>query len=472
MDEIDHWVVQSEGDLGDASHVIGRYASGSSGPTVHRGPMDLGDDAEANEHCTGLIKLTKDYSDIYFAHDAWSNYLDMFGTLKDYRLPVSAFASQQVVMSTRPGKLSSYDDYYITDTGLFILETTMSVFNQDLYQYVGPSTLFTWFRAIHATWTAHNGSEWTSTFIRHNSGTYNNQYLVLDANKFERFKRPTQDLLWVIEQFPGDNWRSADITERLVNDLFVLSINKPSFPELYEIAGYPEQVAAAGATGNYWTYETSARYLLIQREAPRLEAFEDFQKFMRYNNWRRDLFSNGDSAQMISARADLRSYKNPYGPVRMSGGMDSKTARLTRAVTKLEFTAIASPVHDNGNTVWNFTAFGVNQTDGLPEVWAFDDLGWQNFSADGFSLCGKFGNKKDCQASQWCGWCSWPEKCFAGDKNGRFFDEDDCEGSFTVDVALTDYAIPLIASISAIVVVFVGIVAALHYYRLKKGSEL
>jgi hypothetical protein len=473
MTQIDHWILQSEGDLGDSAHVIGRFATGSSGPTVFHSPMDLNDDF-TNEHCTGLIKLTKNYSDIFFAHDAWSSYLDMFGTLKDYRLPISSFNAQQIVMSTRPGKLSSYDDYYIADSGLLVLETTMSIFNDDLYEFVGPETLFTWLRAIHATWTSHSGQEWTSTFIKHNSGTYNNQYLVLDGNKFQPGSKPTTDLLWVIEQFPGSNWRSADITERFVNDLFVLSINKPSFSELYDIAGYPGKVTDSGIAGNYWTYETSARYLLIVREAPRLEEFEEFRNFMRYNNWARDLFSNGDSAQMISARADLRSYKNPYGSARASGGMDSKTARLSRAITRLKFTAIASPVHENGNSVWNFTGFGEWKPEGLPDLWDFDTKGWQDFGGQDFAFCKKFTKQEDCENQTWCGWCGFNEDfkngvCFAGDKDGVFFPElDVCEGRFTVKTELQSYAIPLIATISSIVIVVVVTVLALHIYNRRR----
>jgi hypothetical protein len=475
MTVIDHWILQSEGDLGDVSNVVSRWASGGGGgPTVRLSREDLANPPVDNEHCTGLIKLTKNFSDIYFAHDAWSNYSDMFGTLKDYHLPVGNFSAKQIVMSTRPGKLSSYDDYYIADSGLLVLETTMSLLNPDLYQFLGPQTLFTWLRAIHATWISPNGSEWTSNFIRHNSGTYNNQYLVLDSNKFLRGQKPTTDLLWVIEQFPGDNWRRADVTQKLVTDGFFPSINKPSFPELFEIAGYPEQVAAAGPTGNYWTYETSARYLLIQREAPRLDDFNDYRKFMRYNNWARDLFSNGDSAQMISARADLRSYKNPYGPVKGSGGMDSKTARLTHAVTRLAFTAIASPVHDNGNSVWSFTGFLNETRAGLPDVWEFDNLGWQDFAGEGYALCAKFTKKKDCEEQKWCGWCGFTEDhkdgvCFAGDKEGPFFpDIDKCEGSFSVEQKLPGYAVGLIASISAIVVVVIIAIGALHYYNLQK----
>ena len=468
MTLIDHWILQSQGDLGDAEHAVGRYAKGPVGPTKSLMDAESGDPVTLGDHCTGLFKLTKDYSDVYMAHDAWSTYLDLHGALKEYHLPCDKFNAKRVLMSTRAGKLSSYDDFYIADSGLFVIETTMSLFNADLYEFVKPQTLFTWMRAIHAMWTAHNGSDWTQTFIKHNSGTYNNQYLVLDSNKFERFKKPTQDLLWVIEQYPGPHWKRADVTEQLVRDLYFPSINKPSFKELYEIAGYPEKVAASGATGNFYTYETSARYLIIQREAPRLEDFESFKAFMRYNNWKRDIYSNGDASQQIMSRYDQRRKGDPYGAAKMFGGLDSKCMRLTEAVTSLEFHAIASPSFDN-NPVWNFSgsAWPDVRHDGLPDVWNFS---WIRFKSADYTMCGNYETKEECVENSWCGWCMYDQKCMAGDKSGPFGDAQ-CESGWGVKTVTPSWAIPVIAAVCVIVVLVVGGVLLLHFMKKRKENR-
>jgi hypothetical protein len=451
MSLIDQWVVQSEGDIDDVAHVISKYAQNTpSGPTV-----DLTEDNMESEHCTAVIKLTKDFSDIYFAHDSWANYLDLFGVLKDYRLPVRSFVAHQVVMSTRPGKLSSYDDFYMADSGLFVMETTMSVFNTSLFEYIKPQVIFTWFRAIHTTWTSHNGAEWTTNFIRHNSGTYNNQYMVIDSNKFTRFEKPTTDLLWIIEQYPGPHWLRADVTAKLVADGYWPSINKPSFKALFDIAGYPQKIASVGATGDYDEYEGTSRYLIIQREAPRLDDFEIFKKFMRYNNWRRDLYSNGDAVQQIMARTDLRRYKNPYGAAKLHGGLDSKAAKVSEGVTKLAFHAIASPAHDNGNPPWSFEKSSFNITDhrGLPDTWTFDDRGWNVFAGKGVAACARFATKGDCIGKQFCGWCGGSKKCLAGDDDGTFEVEEKCESGWTLKSGLPDAALGGIVAAVVIVVV-------------------
>jgi hypothetical protein len=417
------------------------------------------------EHCTGFIKLTKDYSDIYFAHDAWSTYLDLHGALKEYDIPAPGFVARRVVMSTRPGKLSSYDDYYLTDSGLFVLETTMTVFNQDLYEFTSAQSVFTWLRATHATWTAHNGSDWTKIFIRPNSGTYNNQYLIVDTNRFERYKKPERDLLWVIEQYPGDNWRSADITEKLVSDTWFGSINKPSFKDLYVIAGYPDKVASMGEQGNFYTYETSARYLLMQREGPRLDDFELFKAFMRYNNWRRDPYSNGDASQQIMSRYDQRRYKDPYGDAKMFGGLDSKAARLTEVRTKLAFHAIGSPSYDN-NPVWNFSgsAYATVDHDGLPDVWNFS---WIQFGADHYGIC-EGRNSDDCKDQEYCGWCSGQTSCLPGDKDGPFFGVS-CSSGWSAKGKFPDWAIGVI--VAGVLLVLAAIIIAVVLVRRRRRQR-
>ena len=54
---------------------------------------------------------------------------------------------------------------------LVVMETTNSVLNNSLYEYVTTETVLTWMRVIAANRMASNGSEWTQLFSRYNSGT-------------------------------------------------------------------------------------------------------------------------------------------------------------------------------------------------------------------------------------------------------------------------------------------------------------
>ena len=50
-----------------------------------------------------------------------------------------------------------------------------------------------------------NGKQWTDTFSRYNSGTYNNQWMVIDLKKVDNETGEILDGAFnVVEQIPGD----------------------------------------------------------------------------------------------------------------------------------------------------------------------------------------------------------------------------------------------------------------------------
>lgn len=65
---------------------------------------------------------------------------------------------------------------------------------------------------------------------QHNSGTYNNQYMVVDLARFRAGQALEPGLLWVVEQIPG-RVSSADLTAVLAQGHWG-SYNVPYFPEV------------------------------------------------------------------------------------------------------------------------------------------------------------------------------------------------------------------------------------------------
>ena len=449
LEEFDLWFLQSAGDMFDLAAIY----------------KDDKPTQEFREHCTGLVRLTDNYDDIYFSHDAWSDYRELHGQLKEYDLPIPEFKTRKIVMSTRVGKLFSYDDFYIADSGLFVIETTLNNYNDKLYDLVVPQCLFTWLRAVHATWVAQSGREWSEIFIRHNSGTYNNQYVIVDSKKFERYEKPTKDLLWIIEQFPGDNWRMSDVTSYLVEKGYFPSVNCPYHQDLYEIAGYPELVKSMGIYGDYRSNFKSPRYQIMLREVPRIKTFEEFKSFMRYNNWKRDPYSQHDPAQQIASRYDLREFETPYGKPNNFGDLDSKCLCLTEAVTQMKMHAIASPPYEN-NPVWEF---GVPPFDhinyfGLPKVWNFN---WTTFSSEGYNICKQHKSQESClNNTKWCGWCLFESKCMPGEASGPFSGFK-CESGWKTPEKLQPWALKVVIPTTIICVLFCLVVYSLHFVSKK-----
>lgn len=108
-------------------------------------------------------------------------------------------------MSSYPGKLNSLDDFYVVSTGLVVSETTNDLMNNTLFAFIKPTTVPTGFRAMIANRLAKDGRHWTRTFEKHNSGTYNNQWIVIDYNKVNVSTdgiHLSNETFWMLEQLP------------------------------------------------------------------------------------------------------------------------------------------------------------------------------------------------------------------------------------------------------------------------------
>ncbi|EGD71986.1 phospholipase B-like protein B, partial [Salpingoeca rosetta] len=178
-------------------------------------------------HCSALVKLTGDFSQLFMAHSSWFRYQVTNRIYKHYNLKADVSAAQKISFSSYPGFLESLDDFYLMDSGLVMLQTTNNVFNKDLQKYIHPETLLAWVRVRAATALARDGEEWFDVVKRYNSGSYNNQYMVVDLNKFTPGQPLPDGTLWVGEQIPG-LVEYADMTGQLAKGYWP-SYNVPYF---------------------------------------------------------------------------------------------------------------------------------------------------------------------------------------------------------------------------------------------------
>ncbi|KAL7714933.1 Phospholipase B-like [Entamoeba marina] len=295
---------------------------------------------------------------------------------------------KRTLFSSYPGITHSLDDFWLLDNGLVVIETTMHCWNQDQFEKCSPESVLTWIRVQIANMLSTSvggGVKWAQDFIRENSGTYNNQYIIVDYNKFNPGSRPLPGTLYAIEQMPGF-YGVGDRTEELIENTFIPSVNSPFFSEVYDYAGLGEKCEEENDW--YFDYWKSQRMLLIQRDAPGLSDYEEFKAFMRYNDYPNDPLVN-DPGQFILSRYDLRppecipSSTNPsivHCPSNF-GGLDSKTVNYNR-VKNLQIDAISSPNYEQ-QPVYEFgkKPFDTDLYTGLPKTWQFD---WIVFNEEGF----------------------------------------------------------------------------------------
>jgi len=371
ISELQFVVLESAGDLDDLTFLVA-----SEDPELRK---KVTSDAwrDTHHHCTGLIYMEPDYQDVYVAHDSWSAFNTMNRMLKDYEIISNdkSIAATRSTFSSYAGQILSMDDFWMMSSGLVVIETTLHTWNTTLYDvYCKPESVLAWIRVSAVNMIARDGQEWAKYFNIANSWTYNNQYMVVDTNKFTRGKKPKTGFLVTTEQVPG-YYVVGDRTDELAERRWVPSINTPFYAEVYNASGYPEKVKETEC--DYWSYENCSRHLIMKRDViAKIHSYADFKSFMRYNDWSKDPLSNNDPAESILSRYDLRPPEclhmgtmtmcpNPFG------GLDAKTTNMDLAKS-LRFDTISSPQYEN-QPVWEFgTERWKNvRYDGLPKVWKF-----------------------------------------------------------------------------------------------------
>jgi len=255
------------------------------------------------------------------------------------------------------------------------METTNGCFNTTLRkEFVKPSNVLSWERVVVANRVAKSAKQWVEIFKRFNSGTYNNQWIIVDYNRFTPYQ-PLQDgVLYIAEQIPGEVV-SIDATDFLRLGYWP-SFNIPFFKYVYDRCEFP---SVAQQYGSWFTYSLSPRGEIFRRDANKVKTLVDARDFLRYNDWEHDVLSAGNPGNQISSRFDLVSKNahpsNPYLVRAAFGGIDSKA-------TSYAYVKLGRVVAQSGPTLggkkndlppfewkdWN----GMNIThEGMPERFAF-----------------------------------------------------------------------------------------------------
>lgn len=183
------------------------------------------------DHCSAIIKLAADNSDVYFGHNTWDDYQCAAPRIiKRYHFTLPSLSEKSslskipttpynVYFSSSPGMLSSIDDFYsVQGIGkLSIIETSLDIYDPQLLPRITSASVLCWMRSRLANQLARNGSEWATVFGTYASGTYTNQWMVLDLARISRSESGVKLLdgfLTVTEEMPG-YIHSEDKTEHL-----------------------------------------------------------------------------------------------------------------------------------------------------------------------------------------------------------------------------------------------------------------
>ena len=185
--------------------------------------------------CSALVRLTAKNEDIYFTHDTWSGFNTMLKVFKRYDLPYTTSSTEDTTVpgsqqsfTSYPGTLYSGEDFYIVHgSGLAMMETTNGYLKTDLPQRLTPKSVLESVRNMIANRLAVSGIDWCEVFNKNNSGTYNNQWMVLDYNRFHPGVPHLQPgTFYVLEQMPG-KVEYKDMSAYLQQEKYWASYNIP-----------------------------------------------------------------------------------------------------------------------------------------------------------------------------------------------------------------------------------------------------
>lgn len=325
-----------------------------------------------NTHCSAFFKLKEDFSDLYFGHNSWFMYSAQIRIFKTYKYTFASIKSgpQWVSFSSYPGTLASNDDFYVLENNLIVIETTNPVFNNDLFLKLNPKSILTWHRTVVSNLISKNSREWAINFGYYNSGTYNNQFMILDANKIDLEKKEVNDeALFIVEQIP-DFTDIIDVTEYLRMGYWP-SFNVPFSHKIREMSKYHHFEKKFSNLNSTLNYYTNSRAEIFRRDAGNVHNFNDFKKFMRYNDYKNDPLSLGVPSFTISARYDL---SDDPELVSCKGAYDAKIGSLKTIKEKGVIEIISGPTYDD-QPVFNWTKSEVCKNTsrvGMPDEMKFD----------------------------------------------------------------------------------------------------
>jgi len=224
------------------------------------------------------------------------------------------------------------------------------------------SGLLCYWRAMLANYNAANGPDWISWFCQQNSGTYDNQWMIVDLKLFTPgMSTLPANLLWIAEVVPGV-CMSADVTSTLTTQGYWASYNIPYFPYLYQISGF---AAEYKKNGDEYSYSQCSRAKIFARDAPNVTDYAGFQSLMDSNNYVNDPYSNGQADEAIMARGDLiKGFPVP------TGAIDSKTSNYAKAMA-MACDAKQGPTHQS-LPVFQWSEFTKVPHAGQPDSFDFD----------------------------------------------------------------------------------------------------
>ena len=318
-------------------------------------------------HCSALVRRTPS-GDIMFGHATWQTFTFALRLYKIITIHYPDTPAKTMSYSSYPATLSSTDDFHVLDSGLAVMETSLSVFNVSVFDSVTPQSVMTALRSAAANRLASSALEWVTIFSKYNSGTYNNQWQVLEIPKYKLIGMPVGKFL-AVEQMPGFI-ATTDMAPFISQEGYWASYNVPYNLKIFNALGYPEAIQQQGPT--MLSYDQCVRAQIFRQRAPDVSTIEDMKFLMQYNDYKHDPISLGNPVYAIAARGDLK-----VSGASAFGALDCKISNIEKMLTTSNL-AFSGPTPQQPVFDFTTTAAAIDAPyNGVPVVFNFT---WVTYS--------------------------------------------------------------------------------------------
>lgn len=337
--------VASQGDLLDLTNKYPVSSSAVNWKNMSKHDFELW--LGRNTHCSSFVRINDDHSDLIFAHATWQSFTFALRIFKTLTFRYHGVEMQTIQFSSYPATFCSTDDFHVLDTKLVVMETSLNVFNNTAYVHVVPESLLSWVRVMVANRLATDGATWQTAFSQYNSGTYNNEWLIVNLNVFQPGRMWEQDfgILTVVDQMPG-LVVGRDMTGMLFpatrhseGQGYFPSYNVPVFEEVFNYAEYPQAIAQQG--GEMLDYNHCVRAQIFRQRCPNVSSVQDAQFLIQYNDYKHDPISQGNPLYAIASRVDLT--PPSIGSAQAFGAIDGKVSSYTMFHDNQQIYAFSGP---------------------------------------------------------------------------------------------------------------------------------
>jgi hypothetical protein len=290
-------------------------------------------DLVKNGKCSAIIKLIKDGSgkyDLIAGHNTWTEYCEMLRSLKYFEWAFEG--SQQgigmkpriVSFSSYPGVLFSGDDFYLLNSKVALLQTTLSTINKFAYKNLINVKRYIpeFMRIMISNFMSDSGKEWVQTYKSWPDHMYITQWVVIDYDVLGKMNSggSSEGLVYLVEEVPGDIFVD-DISNVIKEKTYFGSFNIAYFPQSSRILGMDNfQV-------DFYSAENDPRKYILDKLQSTINDVESFKKVIQYNGYKNpdprvpNDPSLNDPSNGISSRGDL-----VPGSTSFHGGVDFKVS--------------------------------------------------------------------------------------------------------------------------------------------------